>query len=155
MKSTVPAVLALVATAQAAVQGFDISHYQSSVNFAAAYSAGARFVIIKVSDHAMARITHEYVTNLCAGNRGHDLPGPLLLIALHGSHQCRPDPRRLPLRPPGRDHGRRAGRLLPRPRRRLVRRRHHPAGHARPRVRGQLNLLGPEHVRHGLVDQVL
>ena len=30
------------------VQGFDISDYQTSVNFAAAYSSGARFVIIKV-----------------------------------------------------------------------------------------------------------
>ena len=31
------------------VQGFDISHYQPNVNFAGAYSSGARFVIIKVS----------------------------------------------------------------------------------------------------------
>lgn len=38
----------LVGAAQAAVPGFDISHYQSSVNFASAYSSGARFVIIKV-----------------------------------------------------------------------------------------------------------
>ena len=38
----------LIAAARAAVQGFDISHYQSSVDFAAAYSSGARFVIIKV-----------------------------------------------------------------------------------------------------------
>ncbi len=30
------------------VQGFDISHYQPNVNFAGAYSSGARFVIIKV-----------------------------------------------------------------------------------------------------------
>lgn len=30
------------------VQGFDISHYQASVNFAGAYNSGARFVIIKV-----------------------------------------------------------------------------------------------------------
>lgn len=40
--------LALWGHAQAAVQGFDISHYQSSVDFAKAYSSGARFVIIKV-----------------------------------------------------------------------------------------------------------
>ena len=30
------------------VQGFDISHYQGTVNFNGAYSSGARFVIIKV-----------------------------------------------------------------------------------------------------------
>ena len=53
MKSAVAAILALAATAQATVQGFDISHYQSSVNFAAAYSAGARFVIIKVRLHPL------------------------------------------------------------------------------------------------------
>lgn len=35
-------------TTQAEVQGFDISHYQPNVNFRGAYSAGARFVIIKV-----------------------------------------------------------------------------------------------------------
>ncbi|KAB5542593.1 glycoside hydrolase family 25 protein [Coniochaeta sp. 2T2.1] len=50
MKSTIAAILGLAATAQATVQGFDISHYQSSVNFAAAYSAGARFVIIKATE---------------------------------------------------------------------------------------------------------
>ena len=41
-------VLALAGYAQATVQGFDISGYQPSVNFAAAYASGARFVIIKV-----------------------------------------------------------------------------------------------------------
>ncbi|KAK3177503.1 hypothetical protein K4F52_009700 [Lecanicillium sp. MT-2017a] len=39
------ATLASVATA--AVQGFDISHYQPNVDFKAAYASGARFVIIK------------------------------------------------------------------------------------------------------------
>lgn len=50
MKSFVPAVIAasLLGMAQATVQGFDISSYQPSVDFAAAYSSGARFVIIKV-----------------------------------------------------------------------------------------------------------
>jgi hypothetical protein len=33
------------------VQGFDISSYQPSVNFKAAYASGARFVIIKVRFH--------------------------------------------------------------------------------------------------------
>ena len=32
------------------VQGFDISHYQSSVNFKSAYSGGLRFVIIKATE---------------------------------------------------------------------------------------------------------
>ncbi|KAK3328725.1 N,O-diacetylmuramidase [Apodospora peruviana] len=50
MKSFILAALTLVGAAQATVQGFDISHYQSSVNFAAAYSSGARFVIIKATE---------------------------------------------------------------------------------------------------------
>lgn len=33
---------------RATVQGFDISHYQGTVNFQGAYTSGARFVIIKV-----------------------------------------------------------------------------------------------------------
>lgn len=41
--------IALLGLAQAEVQGFDISHYQSSVDFKAAYSSGARFVMIKVT----------------------------------------------------------------------------------------------------------
>lgn len=32
------------------VQGFDISHYQSSVNFAGAYAGGLRFVYIKATE---------------------------------------------------------------------------------------------------------
>lgn len=31
------------------VKGFDISHYQATVNYQGAYNSGARFVIIKVS----------------------------------------------------------------------------------------------------------
>lgn len=48
MKSAATALLGLAATALAAVDGFDISHYQESVNYAGAFNAGARFVIIKV-----------------------------------------------------------------------------------------------------------
>jgi GH25 family lysozyme M1 (1,4-beta-N-acetylmuramidase) len=33
------------------VQGFDISGYQPTVDFAGAYKSGARFVMIKVSCH--------------------------------------------------------------------------------------------------------
>ncbi|KAH8161711.1 hypothetical protein CIB48_g6532 [Xylaria polymorpha] len=50
MKVALASILGLANGALAAVQGFDISHYQSSVNFAAAYSAGARFVIIKATE---------------------------------------------------------------------------------------------------------
>ena len=49
IKSALAASVAFAVAVHATVQGFDISHYQSSVNFAAAYKAGARFVIIKVS----------------------------------------------------------------------------------------------------------
>lgn len=49
MKTEFITALALAGAAQAAVQGFDISHYQPTVNYQAAYNAGARFVIIKVS----------------------------------------------------------------------------------------------------------
>ena len=39
---------ALASVASATVPGFDISHYQATVDFAKAYADGARFVIIKV-----------------------------------------------------------------------------------------------------------
>lgn len=49
MKLTTPLLLAALSwLADAAVSGFDISHYQPNVNYAGAYGAGARFVIIKV-----------------------------------------------------------------------------------------------------------
>lgn len=35
-------------TRASGVQGFDISGYQSNVDFASAYESGARFVMIKV-----------------------------------------------------------------------------------------------------------
>jgi GH25 family lysozyme M1 (1,4-beta-N-acetylmuramidase) len=56
-KISVVASLALLASAvptpseieaRASVQGFDISHYQGTIDFAGAYNSGARFVIIKV-----------------------------------------------------------------------------------------------------------
>ena len=48
MKLSAALCLVSIRLAAATVQGFDISDYQPSVNFAAAYSSGARFVIIKV-----------------------------------------------------------------------------------------------------------
>ena len=57
MKTSAIAVAGLVGAAAAAtiarrdtVQGFDISSYQPTVNFASAYGAGARFVIIKATE---------------------------------------------------------------------------------------------------------
>ncbi|KAI1452964.1 glycoside hydrolase family 25 protein [Annulohypoxylon moriforme] len=50
MMSLITVFIGLVSLTLAAVPGFDISHYQSSVDFAAAYSSGARFVIIKATE---------------------------------------------------------------------------------------------------------
>ena len=52
IKSALIASVAFAAAVNAAAQGFDISHYQPHVNFAAARSAGADFVIIKVRSTA-------------------------------------------------------------------------------------------------------
>lgn len=51
MKSSIIAtgIAAVAPLASAAVSGFDISGYQPTVDFAGAYSSGARFVMIKVS----------------------------------------------------------------------------------------------------------
>ncbi len=49
MKTAI-ALLAAAGAAHASVQGFDISGYQGTVNFAGAHASGARFVIIKVSN---------------------------------------------------------------------------------------------------------
>ncbi|KAJ4289263.1 hypothetical protein N0V88_007013 [Collariella sp. IMI 366227] len=49
-KSALLASVTLAAAVQATVQGFDISHYQPNVDFAAAYNSGARFVIIKATE---------------------------------------------------------------------------------------------------------
>ncbi|KAL9124289.1 MAG: hypothetical protein Q9217_006368 [Psora testacea] len=46
LTSAAPAALEKRAT----VQGFDISHYQGTVNFKGAYDSGARFVIIKATE---------------------------------------------------------------------------------------------------------
>lgn len=60
MKSFVLTALAgLIGAVQATVQGFDISHYQGTVNFARAYSSGARFVIIKVSRYLPVLVSHQ------------------------------------------------------------------------------------------------
>ncbi len=46
MKSII-AIICFATAARATVEGFDISHYQTNVNFPAAKAAGAGFVIIK------------------------------------------------------------------------------------------------------------
>ena len=53
MRLSVAMCLVGIRLAAATVQGFDISDYQPSVNFAAAYSSGARFVIIKVGKYLL------------------------------------------------------------------------------------------------------
>ncbi len=53
MKLSAALCLVSLRLAAATVQGFDISDYQTSVNFAAAYSSGARFVIIKVREYLL------------------------------------------------------------------------------------------------------
>ena len=52
IKSALVAFVAFAAAVNAAVQGFDISQWQSSVNFRAAYAGGAHFVIVKVRSTA-------------------------------------------------------------------------------------------------------
>ncbi|KAK8044895.1 Glycoside hydrolase- superfamily [Apiospora rasikravindrae] len=68
---------ALMGTAQAAeVQGFDISHYQPNVNFRSAYSAGARFVIIKVwPTLTLTRSIPSFLPETQTETTGHAHPG--------------------------------------------------------------------------------
>lgn len=42
------AAASLIGLARATVQGFDVSSYQATVDWSAAYASGARFVMIKV-----------------------------------------------------------------------------------------------------------
>ncbi|MBE3045507.1 hypothetical protein IMZ48_23765 [Candidatus Bathyarchaeota archaeon] len=57
MKSIAATLFGLAATAHAAVDGFDISHYQETFDYAGAYAAGARFAIIKVRPLPTANIS--------------------------------------------------------------------------------------------------
>lgn len=50
MKATVATMLSLAVGALGSVPGFDVSHYQSSVDFNSAYAGGLRFVIIKATE---------------------------------------------------------------------------------------------------------
>ncbi|KAH8900784.1 N,O-diacetylmuramidase [Thozetella sp. PMI_491] len=50
MRSIIVAIAATAVSVQATIPGFDISHYQGTVNFAAAKSGGAGFVIIKATE---------------------------------------------------------------------------------------------------------
>jgi len=50
---------------RATVQGFDISGYQPTVDFAGAYASGARFVIIKVRPNPHAPfLKHQFHKNV-------------------------------------------------------------------------------------------
>ena len=128
------------------VQGFDISHYQTTVNFQGAYNSGARFVIIKVS--IQVQLPYPRTSSLSiiktpkskltspppTGNRRHNLHRLFLLLPLHRRYLRRSHPWRLPLRPPGQQLWRYASEVLPGSRRRLVKRWYHPSRHAGHRV---------------------
>ncbi|RMD43170.1 hypothetical protein DV735_g1966, partial [Chaetothyriales sp. CBS 134920] len=63
-------IAALAGVAHASVAGFDISHYQSDVDFASAYSSGARFVIIKATEgtsYTDPKFSDHYVAATNAG----------------------------------------------------------------------------------------
>ncbi|KAL8643899.1 MAG: hypothetical protein Q9210_007512, partial [Variospora velana] len=88
-------------------------------------------------------------------NRRHHLHRPQILLPLHLRHIRQPNPRRLPLRAPFLLHRLRPSDLLPRPRRRLVPRRHHPPRYARHGIQPLLHrrlLLRPFPNRHGGLD---
>lgn len=53
------------------VQGFDISGYQGDVDFAGAYGAGARFVMIKVSLAALKPPSHPVNSPILTRLLGH------------------------------------------------------------------------------------
>jgi GH25 family lysozyme M1 (1,4-beta-N-acetylmuramidase) len=65
MKAALTVSALSAAAVNAAVQGFDISHYQSSVNFPAARASGASFVIIKVRRHHFTRAPCPIEQELC------------------------------------------------------------------------------------------
>ena len=56
------------------VQGFDISHYQGTVDFKSAYSSGARFVIIKVNQPVSSPVEYstQFAKSWMTGDRKHD-----------------------------------------------------------------------------------
>ncbi|KAN0087340.1 Glycoside hydrolase superfamily [Elaphomyces granulatus] len=64
------------------VQGFDISAYQTNVNFGAAYQSGARFVIIKATE-GLTYKSPEFNTQYTGATRAHFIRG--------GYHFARPD----------------------------------------------------------------
>ena len=106
---------------RATVQGFDISHYQGTVDFTGAYNSGARFVIIKVpfslitvnSERSIVSnvVGHDLTHDI--GHRGDHLPRSIVLQPLQRSNKCWPHPRRLSFRPPGLEHWQCTSNVLP------------------------------------------
>lgn len=119
------------------VKGFDISHYQATVNYQGAYNSGARFVIIKVTFPPLISLSPAIALTResTPGHRRNNLHRPQILATLQRRHSRRPNPRRLPLRPSRLQLRRRPSNLLRRPRRRLVRRRQDPPRNARHGIR--------------------
>ena len=82
----------------ATVPGFDISHYQGTVNFAGAYSSGARFVLIKATEgttYTDPKFSDNYVGATNAGCNHASPQHPKARVLTYCSH-----PRSLPLRSP-------------------------------------------------------
>lgn len=70
MKSAIATIAALAATAQATLQGFDVSSYQPNVNMKSAKSGGAAFVIIKATegtDYISSTFSSQYEGATSAG----------------------------------------------------------------------------------------
>jgi len=75
-------ITALTAAASAAVPGFDVSHWQGTVNFAGAYSSGARFVVIKATEGSTYKDPNFSANYIGATNAG---------LIRGGYHFARPD----------------------------------------------------------------
>ena len=103
-------------------KGLDVSGYQPNINWPKVKADGASFVFIKVP-LSLHSFYQRPKVNLFVGNRRHILPEPTILLSVHGSHQRRSDPRGLPFCSTSKQFWCRAGKLLPRTRRWLVRRR--------------------------------
>jgi GH25 family lysozyme M1 (1,4-beta-N-acetylmuramidase) len=67
-------------TRASGVQGFDISSYQGTVDFAGAYSSGARFVMIKVNKCSNRHRMYDHTNQI--GDRGHHIHGQDVLQSL-------------------------------------------------------------------------
>ena len=68
--------------ARSSVQGFDISSYQKTVNFKAAYTDGARFVYIKVRSNNFGLSSYFAQLTSTQATEGHTYLDPTFLLPL-------------------------------------------------------------------------